>query len=80
MHYFWSHSGYGAQSGLLDFAFTTDLLREAKISDLIDSVVREYVLGLEVTMDDIVAVEFLNEENSTAIPLMICLRIDMAYF
>lgn len=79
-HDFGCHGGDGAEGGLLELVLLDDLFGKAHICDLIDSIVREYVFGLEVAMDDLVAVEFLDINILTAMPLMICFRTSIAYF
>ena len=73
------HGSDGAESGLLQLIIL-NLFGKAHICYLIDSIMGENVFGLEIAMDDLMTVEFLNTLMLTAIPLMICLSTSMASF
>ncbi len=70
------HGGNGAQDSVGCFS---DLLGEAEVCNFVDSIVAEDIGRFEVTMDDAIAMHFLHVQNITAMPLIICLIISIAY-
>lgn len=65
------HSDFGPQNGL--FVQTQeigDALRDPQISYFVHIVVYQDILCFEISVDDLVLVEFLNERLFTANPLM----------
>lgn len=79
-HDLWRHGGNGAKGGLLELILLNHLLGKPHIGYLVDSIMREYVFGLEVAVDDLMTVQFLCINILTAMPLMICFRTSIAYF
>lgn len=78
-HYFRRHSSYRSQGGPI-YLFLLDLLRKPQICDLINPIMRKYVLSFQIPMNDPMVMQFLNPTKLTAMPLISCLSINMASF
>ena len=52
-----------------------NLFAETEISDFEDIIVNENIGWFQITMDNVVAMQFLNKKMHTETPSMICLRI-----
>lgn len=77
-HDLWCHVGDGPKTS--EGALAVKHFGKPEIRDLELSIMYEYVLGLEIPMDDHLGVQFLNDTTSTAMPFKICLKIKIAYF
>lgn len=56
------------------------LFGKSKINDFVDALMFHDVISLQISMNYLMLVKFLNNKALTAIPLMMCLKMSTAYF